>query len=200
MADEQQQCIFCHLASGQIPSKKVYEDDKVLAVLDINPGAPGHVLLITKEHVSIMPQMDDVLVAHVGQVAKQLSAAVLKTTQSEGTSLFVANGVVAGQRAPHFMLHIIPRKEGDGIALQPAEKQLDEAQQKKVWAALAPAVAKQFGMEPPEIAESESEEKPAEKEAPEKKKEEQEKPDKKEPAKKPAKLDEITEFLAGGKK
>lgn len=174
MAEE---CVFCHIANGKIPSKKVYEDDKIVAVLDINPAAPGHLLLLTKEHIAIMPQMDDELVAYVGMVAKQLGSSVLRTLKVEGTSIFAANGLAAGQRAPHFMLHVIPRSADDGIALQPAEVKLDEKQMRDVWGKLAPSVAKQFGKEVPE----------AKVEAPKKQE-------------KKAELDEIASFLTGGKK
>ena len=150
--EEEQQCVFCHIASGKIPSKKVFEDDKVTAVLDINPATPGHILVLTKEHVAIMPQMTDELVAHVGMVAKQLGSSVLRTLKVEGTSIFVANGMAAGQRAPHFMLHVIPRSADDGIALQPGEIKVDEKAMKDIWQKLAASVAKQFGKEPPKAA------------------------------------------------
>lgn len=189
--DEQQQCIFCHIASGKIPAKKVYEDDKVTAVLDINPGASGHVLVIPKDHVAIMPQMSDDLVVHLGMVAKQLSHALIRALKVEGTSIFVANGVAAGQRAPHFLLHVIPRSPNDNIALQPPIIKIDQKTSDAVFDKLAAAVAKQFGKEPvrverPEKKEEKKEEKPVAKEAPKE-------------APKKSKLDEITEFLAGGK-
>ncbi|MBI4146750.1 HIT domain-containing protein [Candidatus Woesearchaeota archaeon] len=148
MADEEQ-CIFCHIANGKIPTKKVYEDDQVVAVLDINPGVEGHVLVLTKKHVVVMPQMDDVLVGHVGMVAKQLSQAIIRAFKCEGTSVFVANGASAGQRAPHFMLHVMPRKEKDGVALQPSVVRLDEKSMGALYSKLVPSVAKAFGKEPP---------------------------------------------------
>ncbi len=187
--DEQQQCIFCHIASGKIPAKKVYEDDKVTAVLDINPGASGHVLVIPKDHVAIMPQMSDDLVAHLGMVAKQLSHSIIRALKVEGTSIFVANGVAAGQRAPHFLLHVIPRSPNDNIALQPPTIKIDQKTSDAVFDKLSAAVAKQFGREPVKVERPEKkEEKPKEvpKEAPKE-------------APKKSKLDAITEFLAGGK-
>ena len=85
MAEDQ--CIFCHIAQGNIPAKKVYADDKVIAVLDINPVVPGHILLLPKEHIAVMPQMKDELVAHIGMVSKQLSAALIRSMKVEGTSM-----------------------------------------------------------------------------------------------------------------
>ncbi|MBI2660465.1 HIT domain-containing protein [Candidatus Woesearchaeota archaeon] len=112
---QKKQCIFCQIVAGKIQSRKVYEDDKVVAILDINPANPGHVLLLTKEHYSIMPQLPDDEVAHIFMVAKSLSNSMLRGIEVQGTNIIVANGVAAGQRAQHFMVHVIPRKEKDGI-------------------------------------------------------------------------------------
>jgi len=202
--EEQQQCVFCHIASGKIPAKKVYEDDKVAAVLDINPGASGHVLVIPKEHVAIMPQMNDDLVAHLGMVGKQLSHALIRALKVEGTSIFIANGVAAGQRAPHFLLHVIPRSADDNIALQPPVVKIDQKTSNAVFDKLASAIGKQFGKEPLKKVEVKpvrtgaSADQPTKSALPAPKIEKkEEKP--KEPAQKTSKLDEITEFLTGGK-
>ena len=112
---QKKQCIFCQIVASKVQSKKVYEDDKVIAMLDINPANPGHVLLITKEHYSIMPQIPDDEVAYVFMVVKSLSNSMLRAIDAQGTNVIVANGIAAGQRAQHFMVHIIPRKENDNI-------------------------------------------------------------------------------------
>lgn len=186
MADEEQQCVFCHIASGKIPAKKVYEDDRVAGVLDINPAAPGHILLIPKNHVAIMPQMSDELVAHIGMVSKQLSHALIRALKAEGTSVFVANGVAAGQRAPHFLLHVIPRSQNDNIGLQLPVVKIDQKTSDAVFEKLNVAIAKQFGAEPKPKAVSREALKAEAKEQP------KEKP-------KPGDLDEIAKFLTGGK-
>ena len=112
---QSQECIFCSIIAGKIPSKKVHEDDLCVAVLDINPGAKGHLLLMPKNHISIMPQLDEGVGGHMLQVARELSRSLLKNLHASGSSIFIANGLAAGQRAQHFMIHIIPRKEGDGL-------------------------------------------------------------------------------------
>lgn len=112
---QKKQCMFCQIVASKVQSKKVYEDDKVIAILDINPANPGHVVLITKEHYSIMPQIPDEEVAHVFKVVKSVSNSMLRSIDAQGTNVIVANGIAAGQRAQHFMVHIIPRKENDGI-------------------------------------------------------------------------------------
>jgi len=140
-----QQCIFCQIASGKVASKKVYEDEHVVAVLDINPANPGHILLITKEHYVVMPQIPDDVVAHIGMVTKGLSHALLRALKAQGTTIFVANGVTAGQRAQHFMLHIIPRIEKDGVGIDIPEHQISDSDYKKIHTALKKGIAKVMG-------------------------------------------------------
>ena len=125
---QKKQCIFCQIISGKVQSKKIYEDENVLAVLDINPANPGHILVLTKEHYSIMPQLSDEEVAHVFIVCKQLSNSMLRGIDAQGTNIIVANGVVAGQRAQHFMAHVIPRKENDGINFLLPQKTITETE------------------------------------------------------------------------
>ncbi|MFH1409466.1 MAG: HIT domain-containing protein [Nanoarchaeota archaeon] len=108
-------CIFCHIVKGNVQSKKMFEDDRLIGVLDINPANPGHLLLISKEHYMVLPQMPDPDINHLFMVAKGISHAMLKGLKAQGTNIFIANGAQAGQKAPHFMMHIIPRKDGDGL-------------------------------------------------------------------------------------
>ena len=123
---QKKQCIFCQIVAGKVQSRKIYEDDKVLAILDINPSNPGHTLLMTKEHYSIMPQVPDDEVAHVFTAAKSLSNSMLRSIDAQGTNVVVANGIAAGQRAQHFMVHIIPRKENDGINFVLPQKTMEQ--------------------------------------------------------------------------
>ena len=122
---QKKQCIFCQIVEGKIQSRKIYEDDRVMGILDINPANPGHTLLLTKEHYSIMPQLPDDEVAHIFMVAKSLSNSMLRSIDSQGTNIIVANGVAAGQRAQHFMVHVIPRKENDGVNFVLPQKTID---------------------------------------------------------------------------
>lgn len=123
---QKKQCIFCQIISGKIQSKKVYDDEKVVALLDINPANPGHVLLLTKEHYSIMPQIPEDEIAHIFKIAKSLSNSMLRSIDAQGTNIIVANGVAAGQRAQHFMAHVIPRKENDGVNFVLPQKPMSE--------------------------------------------------------------------------
>src|SRR3989338_10523973 len=123
---QKKQCIFCQIIAGKIQPKKVYEDEKVLAILDINPANPGHILIMTKEHYSIMPQLPDDETSHVFMVVKSLSNSMLRSIDAQGTNIVVANGITAGQRAQHFMVHLIPRKENDGINFTLPQKTMEQ--------------------------------------------------------------------------
>ena len=142
---QKQQCIFCQIIAGKIPSKKVYEDDLCMVVMDINPAAPGHVLLFPKEHYAIMPQIPDKEIGHMFMVAKHLSQAMLKRLKVEGTNIFVANGLVAGQKAQHFMIHVIPRKEEDGV-LNISEHLVEELAREKLGVAIENKVNELMGI------------------------------------------------------
>lgn len=110
-------CIFCKIIAGEIPALKVYEDDKVIAFLDIAPVAEGHTLVVPKAHYQLMAEMpQDALSALVGAV-KRVAEGVLKATGASSFNLNLNNGKEAGQLVPHFHWHIIPRQTGDGLEL-----------------------------------------------------------------------------------
>lgn len=141
---QQEQCIFCKIISGQIPSSKIYEDDNVLAILDINPASEGHVILLPKKHYQIMPQIPDQELSNLFLTSKKLSKSLLQAFQTGGTSIFVANGGVAGQRAPHFMIHIVPRRDNDGLFNIPL-KEGDNSKLIQIQQALIANLSKAFG-------------------------------------------------------
>lgn len=103
-------CVFCSIAAGQIPSTKVYEDNTVLAFLDIHPKGPGHILLIPKEHYRWFEEMPDELYDHVFRTAKKLSLD-MKTKGADHVQL----GIV-GKDVPHVHVHLIPRALGQHAA------------------------------------------------------------------------------------
>jgi|TARA_B100002003_G_C14062915_1_gene511601 histidine triad (HIT) family protein len=145
-----QNCIFCQIVEGKVNSKKIYEDDKCLAILDINPANPGHVLLMPKEHYAIMPVIPEDVIKHLFMISKQMSAALLKALQAQGTDIFVANGAAAGQKAQHFMLHVIPRMENDGVNLNLTPGKVDEKVLDQLRQTLSQKINKDLGTELPE--------------------------------------------------
>jgi histidine triad (HIT) family protein len=104
-------CIFCKIIAGEIPAEKIYEDEKCLAFLDINPVSAGHVLLIPKEHFASMTETPDDLVAYLFIKTKELMIKIKKAVKAD----YVALSVV-GTEVPHFHIHLIPRHFNDGLA------------------------------------------------------------------------------------
>ncbi|MEK6916659.1 MAG: HIT domain-containing protein [Nanoarchaeota archaeon] len=122
---QKKNCIFCKIISKEIPSNEVYSDDKVFVILDINPAGEGHCLILPKDHYQILPQIPNELVGYLFKVAKKISRSLLKALGNKGTTVFVANGALAGQKAPHFMIHVLPRRQGD-LLFQIPKNNLDE--------------------------------------------------------------------------
>ncbi|MBI1935656.1 HIT domain-containing protein [Candidatus Woesearchaeota archaeon] len=120
------QCIVCSIVANQIPSKKIYEDDAVMAVLDVNGANPGHCFVIPKAHYPILEQVPDAEIGKLFQVSNRISTAIFESLGAHGTNIFVANGIPAGQTVAHFTINVIPRKENDGVNLQWQPKQLTE--------------------------------------------------------------------------
>ena len=104
-------CIFCKIIAGEIPAEKVYEDDKILAFLDINPVTSGHTLIIPKEHHQMMVDTPDELLCYCFAKTKEL---MIKIKESMGAD-FVTVSVV-GLDVPHFHIHLVPRKFSDNLA------------------------------------------------------------------------------------
>ena len=105
-------CVFCAIAAGEIPSFKVYEDDLVLAYLDINPFSRGHVLVIPKEHTEgLLDTSDETLAAVVARV-KKVAAHIKEALPCDGFNILQNNGPAAGQSVFHLHFHIVPRREG----------------------------------------------------------------------------------------
>ena len=138
-------CVFCKIVSGEQRSLKVYDDSVCIVLLDIYPATKGHVLIIPKDHFMVMPQVPDSVIRHMGMVSKAFSHAILRANNVEGSSVFIANGGVAGQRAQHFMIHIIPREEHDGFPSIP-QHQINSAEASKIREALQKTIKRIMGI------------------------------------------------------
>ncbi len=112
-------CIFCKIVKGEIPSYKVYEDDKALAFLDIGPVNKGHTLIIPKEHHETVLDMPDELLAHISIITKKIAKGVMQGMEVKGFNIVQNNFKVSGQIIPHYHIHIIPRLEDDGLKTWP---------------------------------------------------------------------------------
>jgi len=112
---QKQNCIFCKIIKGDIPSRKAYDDDKIISILDINPAAKGHLLVMTKEHYPILPLIPFDTASHMFRTTKGLVKALKQAVITNKTTIFIANGAIAGQQSPHFLYHIVPRDNNDGL-------------------------------------------------------------------------------------
>ena len=132
MAKTRESCLICQIVANNIPSYKVYEDDTALAALDFNGANPGHCFIIPKNHYPIIEQVPNDELGHLFSIANKISSAIFESLKAQGTNVFVANGIPAGQTVAHFMINVIPRKENDGIGLQWGPKQLSEEEMSTV--------------------------------------------------------------------
>ncbi len=107
------ECIFCKILDGEIPSRTVYEDEDTLAFLDANPLVPGHTLVIPKDHIERLGQMQAPLAGRYFEPVPRIVKAVETATDADGATLAWNDGEAAGQEIPHAHLHIVPRHEGD---------------------------------------------------------------------------------------
>lgn len=144
MSESSVDCIFCKIIAKQVPSTIVYEDDEIIAFLDVRPINPGHTLVIPKNHAAGLEELDSQLGGRLFQVAGRIAAALRKSgIRCEGINVWLADGKAAFQEIPHIHIHVIPRFEGDGIRIQagpdygttPPDKKMDE-QGKKIRKAL----------------------------------------------------------------
>lgn len=115
--DTSEDCIFCKIVSGQIPGTKVYEDDKVLAFMDIAPLNRGHLLVVPKEHVETIADMDPQLYGHLASVICRLAKAVQVSVKPDGMNVMQLNGKAGNQVVPHVHMHLVPRWQGDGLTI-----------------------------------------------------------------------------------
>ncbi len=133
-------CIFCKIIAGEVPCFKLYEDDRVFAMMDINPFGDGHCLVITKAHAENLLNADPDDLAAVLPAAQLISRAVEAAMEPEGINLVQANGPAAGQTVQHFHTHIFPRRLNDGAMLNwghaPGDMARIEEAYKKIMAAM----------------------------------------------------------------
>ena len=114
---ENQDCIFCKILRKEIPSAKIFENDKFYAFLDMSPVNFGHTLIIPKEHTETMITAKSTTLREMMPVAKKIAAAIMKYQKADGFNLCINNCKAAGQLVPHMHIHIIPRFEADSVTI-----------------------------------------------------------------------------------
>jgi histidine triad (HIT) family protein len=112
-------CVFCQILAGKLPASIVYQDEHVIAFLDIRPVNPGHVLVVPRIHEESLENLSAEKAMHMMRIAQRVMAGLRNTElRCEGINLFLADGSVAGQEIPHAHLHVIPRFTNDGFGLR----------------------------------------------------------------------------------
>ncbi len=108
-------CIFCKIISGEIPSRKIYEDEWTFAFMDVAQDVDGHILVVPKAHRKNILDCDEETLAQLMRTVKKISNHLTEKCGYNGVNLLNASDESAGQSVPHFHIHIIPRKQGDGV-------------------------------------------------------------------------------------
>ena len=133
-------CLFCKIASGEIPSQKIYEDEHVLAFLDINPLTEGHTVVIPKKHAKNILDLPVEEMAPVFLAVQRVTGMLLKALSSEGFTIGINHGKISGQAVDHLHIHVIPRYKGDGggslhsVVNNPPASELEDVKEKIIEA------------------------------------------------------------------
>ena len=109
------ECVFCKIVAVEIPAQVVYENESILAFLDIGPLADGHLLVVPKEHLTVMTDLSPDQVGRLVSILPRLGRALLDVTGAEGLNILLNQGPSAGQVVPHLHFHLIPRRSEDGL-------------------------------------------------------------------------------------
>ena len=130
---KKEDCIFCRIAGGEIPSKTLYEDEKFRVILDLGPATRGHALILPKEHYADLYELPEDTAAEAMRLAKKMAGIMAGKLHADGFNLVQNNGETAGQTVMHFHLHLIPRYKNDGqhILWKPqtvSQEELEEIQ------------------------------------------------------------------------
>jgi len=128
-------CIFCKIANGQIPSKTLYEDGDFRVILDLGPATEGHALILPKEHAANLFELSEDVASKALLVAQKMAIRMKETLGCDGLNLVQNNGEAAGQTVSHFHIHVIPRYENDGqninwVPGSPSQEELEAVCQK----------------------------------------------------------------------
>ncbi|MCI2049789.1 MAG: HIT family protein [Lachnospiraceae bacterium] len=126
-------CIFCKIANGQIPSKTIYEDDRFRVILDLGPAARGHALILPKEHFANLYELPEDWTSDAFILARKMATQMQQKLHTDGFNIVQNNGIVAGQTVFHFHIHLIPRYENDGQKIgwkpgKPTDEELAQVQ------------------------------------------------------------------------
>ena len=115
---KQDDCIFCKIVAGEIPSQTLYEDEKIKVILDVGPATRGHALILQKNHYANLYELPEEDAAEAMKLAKRMMIKMTEKLNCDGFNIVQNNGEVAGQTVFHFHMHLIPRYKNDGEILK----------------------------------------------------------------------------------
>ncbi len=128
----EEDCIFCKIANGEIPSTTLYEDETFRVILDLNPASKGHALIIPKQHAKNLFDLPDETAAKALVLAKKIAGTLQEGLHAEGLNVVQNNGEAAGQTVEHFHIHLIPRYEGDTVNVKWKPGELTEENKEEI--------------------------------------------------------------------
>ena len=129
------ECIFCQIANGEIPSAALFEDENFRVILDLGPASKGHALILPKAHYADIYEIPGELAAEAMVLAKKMAERMTEVLKCDGFNIVQNNGEIAGQTVFHFHMHLIPRYEGDNVALGWKPGSLTEEDRESILAA-----------------------------------------------------------------
>ena len=118
-------CIFCKIAKGEIPSRTLFEDERFRVILDISPASKGHAIILPKNHAANIFELPIEDAKEIFVIAKKVSTAMEKVLHCDGINILQNNGEAAGQTVFHLHVHLIPRYKGDSITIRWSPEELD---------------------------------------------------------------------------
>ena len=124
-------CIFCKIIAGEIPSHTLYEDEDFKVILDVGPATKGHALIIPKDHYANLYELPEKMASDAMKLAKKMMIKMTEKLHCDGFNIIQNNGEIAGQTVFHFHMHLIPRYKEDGeilkyIAGEPGAEELEQ--------------------------------------------------------------------------
>ncbi len=124
-------CIFCKIAAGEIPSKTLYEDEQFRVILDLGPAAKGHALILPRDHYANIYEIPEETAGSAMKLAKKMAGIMTEKLHCDGFNIVQNNGEIAGQTVFHFHMHLIPRYKDDGQVIgwkagSPSQEELEE--------------------------------------------------------------------------
>jgi histidine triad (HIT) family protein len=111
------ECIFCKIIKKEMDAIRIFEDNDIIVLLDIMPATKGHVIIMPKQHIRFIQEIDNILLNKIMNFVKLLSPVLVEVLKAKGLSIYIPQGIAAGQNVGHFYINLIPRYDKDEVAI-----------------------------------------------------------------------------------